>query len=219
MVHTFLPLQQAISVGARGRGSGSGVWSGRWQKSWGEPCARCHWQPDIAIYFRMRQGRVDETHAPLSDLESVPASTTMWQPGSCTGHAAIFDIGRTTSNTPSYLEQVRRTAPSSRSIHPHPAGAARYHPIWVSEGLNRLPVHVEKSSPPLLCSAQSHAYTHVENNHQQEIRQTAMDIMFGWTWPDYSVATAQSQSQHHGVWAFESGRGLSKRGRRFGCSP
>lgn len=64
------------------------VWSGQRQKSWGEPCTRCHWQPDIAIYFRMRQGRVDGIDAPLSDLELVPESTTMWKPG----HAAIFLI-------------------------------------------------------------------------------------------------------------------------------
>lgn len=143
----------------------------------------------------MQQG-VDETDAPLSDLEPVPASTAMWQPG----HAAIFDIGRTTyCNTPSYLEQVRRTAPSSRSTHPLSAGAARYHPNWVSEGSNRLSVHVEKSSPPVLFSFQSLvAYTHVENNHQQETRQSdrqsATDIMFGWVRPDYPVTTANSQS-------------------------
>lgn len=118
MAHTFVPLQQAIFVGARGRGSGSIVWSGQWQKSWGEPCSRCHWQPDIAIHIRMRQGVVDENHGPLSDLEPVPASTTMWQPG----HAAIFDIGRTTSNTTSYLEQ---SATHCSIITQHPPTSRR----------------------------------------------------------------------------------------------
>ena len=49
----------------------------------------------------MRQGRVDGIDAPLSDLELVPESTAMWQPG----HAALFDIGQPISSMLSYLEQ------------------------------------------------------------------------------------------------------------------
>lgn len=72
-------------------------------------------------------------------------------------------------------------------------------PVWVSEGSDRLPVHVGKLSPSVLASL---SHTHVENNRQEQLRQTVLDIVLGWTWPGYDAPTvhSQRQSQNLIVW-------------------
>lgn len=153
--YTFLPLYTTSSwqylIVLAGIGPDLRVeWQG--QKSWDKPCARCHWLPDIAIWFRGQQGRVMRL-VPLSDLEPFPCGNKVMQPW-------VFHFDQTSSNILPYLEQQCRAF-----LHPHAAPthipqSGTLPPVLSSEGSNRLPVNVEKPSPSvLLHSSHVHIYT------------------------------------------------------------
>ncbi|KAI7774119.1 hypothetical protein LA080_009257 [Diaporthe eres] len=72
----------------------------------------------------------------------------MWQPG----HAAIFDTGRTTSNTTSYLEQPathcsiitqhpptsRRSGKIPRELEPQSQSQSQHHGVWAFRVRSRI---------------------------------------------------------------------------------
>lgn len=125
------------------------IWRVEWTIAKELGCAMHEVVSLVARYCNLYPNAAGEggwTDAPLSDLELVPESTAMWQPG----QGVIFHIGRAISNTLSYLEQPATQCSIITQHPPTSRGSGKIPPELGEEGSNRLPVHLEKSSPSVV---------------------------------------------------------------------